>query len=261
MDKVISRDGTPIAFHRRGTGPPLVLVHGSGANPVAWTAVLPALEEHFTVYALYRRGRGESGDGPTYAIEREYEDIAAVVDSTGEPANLLGHSFGALCALEAALLTPNVHKLILYEPAIPLPGVVLYPDGVIDRLQALLDAGDRDGLLTVLYREIVMIPQHEFEKLRSSAAWPERLASAHHALREARAEDEYVFDAQRFKDMHIPTLFLLGGDSPHFLKEATETITAALPNSRIAVMPGQQHTAMYSAPDLFLREILTFLSD
>ncbi|MCL4261859.1 MAG: alpha/beta hydrolase [Anaerolineae bacterium] len=260
MEKVISHDGTPIAYHRRGSGPPLVLVHGSAsANPIAWTAVLPTLEEHFTVYAMDRRGRGESGDGPTYAIEREVEDIVAVVDSIGQPVNLLGHSFGALCVLEAALLTWNLRKLILYEPAIPLPDVVLYPEGVIDRLQALLDSGDREGVLTTLYREVVMIPPHEIEQLKASPAWPARVASAHTVLREAQAEEQYTFDAWRFKDFHTPTLLLLGGDSPQILKAATEIIDRALPDSQIAIMPRQQHTAMYTAPDLFLNEVLTFL--
>jgi len=261
MGKVTSTDGTPIAYYRSGAGSPLILVHASGAaNPVAWTAVVPALEEHFSVYAIDRRGRGESGDGPTYAIEREFEDIAAVVDSLGEPAHLLGHSFGALCALEAALLTRNVRKLVLYEPAIPLPDVPIYPEGFIDRFQALLDAGDREGALITLYSEIAMIPPHEIEQLRSSPVWPARVASAHTVPREARAEERYLFDAQRFKDLHTPTLLLQGGDSPWFLKEATGKLDSALPNSRIAVLPGEQHTAMYTAPDLFLHEVLSFLN-
>jgi len=261
MDKVTSSDGTSIAYYRSGTGSPLILVPGTGAaNPVAWTDVIPALEEHFRVYAVDRRGHGESEDSPTYAVEREFEDIAAIADSLGEPINLLGHSFGALCALEAALRTRNIRKLILYEPAIPLPGVAIYPEGVIDRLQLLLDAGDREAVLTTLYREVVMLPAHEIEQLRSSPAWSARMATAHTLPREARAEEQYKFDAQRFKDLQTPTLFLLGGDSPPFLKAATEAIHAALPNSRVAVMPGQQHIAMYTAPDLFLHNVLTFLT-
>jgi hypothetical protein len=86
------------------------------------------------------------------------------------------------------------------------------------------------------------------------------LEAAHTVVREARAEEEYRFDAQRFQDMFAPTLFLLGGDSPQFLKQATETIATALPNSRIAIMQGQQHTAMYAAPELFRHEVLTFLT-
>ena len=101
LDKVTSRDGTPITYYRSGAGSPLILVSGAGAaNPVAWTAVVPALEGHFSVYAVDRRGHGESGDGLPYAIEREFEDIAAVVDAVGEPVNLLGHSFGAFVPLE-----------------------------------------------------------------------------------------------------------------------------------------------------------------
>ncbi len=136
---------------------------------------------------------------------------------------------------------------------------MLYPEGVIDRLQALLDAGDREAVLTMVYRDVAMMPPHEIELRRSSPTWPARVAAADKVLREARAEDRYTFDAQRFKDLHTPTLLLLGGDSPHTLKEPTEVVDAALPNSRIAVMPGQQHSAMYTAPDLFLHEVLTFL--
>jgi pimeloyl-ACP methyl ester carboxylesterase len=239
---------------------PLILVPGTGAaNPVAWTSVVPALEEHFTVYAVDRRGHGESGDSPTYAIEREFEDIAAVVDSTEESANLLGHSFGALCALEAGLLTKNIHRLILYEPAIPLQDISLYREEDIERMQALLDAGDREGVLTTFYREVAMISSHEIEQLKTSPAWPARVAIAHTLPREMLAEKRYRFNTQRFRDLQIPTLILIGGDSPRFVIETCETLDTILPNSRIVVMPGQQHIAMYTAPDLFLREVLTFL--
>jgi pimeloyl-ACP methyl ester carboxylesterase len=141
----------------------------------------------------------------------------------------------------------------------PLPGVTLYPPGAIERLQALLDADDREGLLTMLYREIVMMSPDDFEAMKSSPAWAARLASAHTVVREARAEEQYIFDSERFKHLHTPTLLLLGGDSPPFLQQATATIAAALPNSRIAIMAGQQHIAMYAAPELFLQEILAFL--
>jgi pimeloyl-ACP methyl ester carboxylesterase len=262
MDRITSRDGTSIAYHRSGAGSPLVLIAGTGAaNPVAWTAVIPALEEGFTVHAVDRRGRGHSGDGPIYAIEREFEDIAAVVDSTGEPADLLGHSFGGLCALEAALLTPNLRRLVLYEPWIPNPGVQAYPVGFIDRLERLLAAGDREGVLTTHYREDAGLTAQEVEQLKSSPAWTERLAAAHTLPREMRAEESYRFDAERFRGMHTPTLLLLGGDSPQLFKETTATLDAALPNSRVAVMAGQLHIAMYTAPELLLHEVLTFLRE
>src|SRR3712207_8086243 len=104
QETVTSVDGTSIAYWRSGEGPPLVLVHGTAADHSRWAPVLPAFEQRFTVYAIDRRGRGGSGDSGDYAIEREFEDVAEVVDSLGESVNLLGHSYGALCALEAALL-------------------------------------------------------------------------------------------------------------------------------------------------------------
>ena len=96
MEKVISKDGTPIAYQRSGKGAPLVLIHGTGASSERWEPVPPALEKHFSVYAVDRRGRGASGDAHTYAIQREFEDVAAVVDSIGDRVELLGHSFGAI---------------------------------------------------------------------------------------------------------------------------------------------------------------------
>src|SRR5918997_3847853 len=107
QESVASKDGTTIAYRRSGEGPPLVLVHGTAGDHGRWRPVLPAFEERFAVYAIDRRGRGGSGDSEDYTIEREFEDVAAVVDSVGEPALVLGHSYGALCALEAALLTRN----------------------------------------------------------------------------------------------------------------------------------------------------------
>ena len=89
---VTSLDGTPIAYWRSGEGPPLVLIHGTSTDHSRWRLVLPALEEHFTVYTVDRRGRGDSGDSEDYSIEQEFEDVAAVVDSVREPVNLLGHS-------------------------------------------------------------------------------------------------------------------------------------------------------------------------
>lgn len=260
MDTVISPDGTRIAYHRRGAGAPLILVPGTGAaNPMAWTAVIPRLEKHFSIYAVDRRGHGESDDGADYSIQREAEDIASVVDSIQEPAHLLGHSFGALCALEASRLTKKLSKLILYEPAIPLPGAPIYAEGVIDRLEALLDTGDHAAVLTEYYRTVAILSDEEIEQLRSSPAWPARVATANTLPREARAEESYRFKPDRFKDHIAPTRFLLGSDSPPFLKTATETIQHALPDSHIAIMPGQQHIAMYTAPDLFVQNVLSFL--
>jgi pimeloyl-ACP methyl ester carboxylesterase len=138
---VTATDGTPIAYQRGGEGPPLVLVHGTSADHTRWKPVLPTFEEHFSVCTIDRRGRGASGDSEEYSIEREFEDVAAVVDSFEEPAYLLGHSYGALCALGATPLTSNVRKLVLYEPPVEAVGEQTDRSGIVERLEALLKAG------------------------------------------------------------------------------------------------------------------------
>jgi pimeloyl-ACP methyl ester carboxylesterase len=257
METITTHDGTSIAYHRLGEGPPLVLVHGLGAaNPVAWPAT-PLLAEHFTVIAPDRRGRRASGDGPGYALEREFEDIAALVDSFEEPTYLLGHSFGGMLALESALLTENLQRLILYEPGInPPPGV---SGAFADRLQALLEAGDHEQVMLNLFSAGDILDPDELQGLRSSPSWAERVASAPTVPREVRAGIHYQFNPHRYNDFNTPTLLLVGENSPGFSHRDTELAHAALPESRIVELPGQHHLAMYTAPELFLKEVLAFM--
>ena len=255
---VMSNDGTPIAVWRSGGGPPLVLVHGAAADHSRWAPVLPAFEERFTVLAVDRRGRGPSGDAPDYAIEREYEDVAAIVDWAGSEADVIGHSYGGICALEAARLTGGIRKLVLYEP--PL-GFLASPPDVVRRLQALLDAGERDALVALFMQKVAGLLPEQVELLRSLPAWQARMAVAHTIPREELASREYEFDPDRFRSVAVPTLLLEGGDSPNPFKAAREAVQAALPQSRVVVMPGQRHAAMDTATELFTREVLAFLGE
>jgi pimeloyl-ACP methyl ester carboxylesterase len=116
VQHVSSADGTRIGYRRNGEGPPRVLVHGSTGAHWRFRFLVPTLVDRFTVYAVDRPGRGESGDRAEYAIERAFEDVAAVVDSIDEPASVLAHSYGATVALGAALVARNLHRLVLYEP-------------------------------------------------------------------------------------------------------------------------------------------------
>lgn len=260
---VVSRDGTPIAYERSGEGPPLILVHGTTADRLTWELVLPDLQKHFTVYAMDRRGRGESGGGSAYDIEREFEDVVAVIDSIGGTVCLLGHSYGAICALEGALRSGRVRGLVLYEGTFPVPqGTELYPPEVLDSVRSSLKAGDREGALTTFYRDIAMISPEEIEVLRSLPVWPARVALAPTIPHEMRAFESYVsnFDPARLGDLRTPTLILLGGDSPAVERAAGEALDAALPESRIVVMPHQAHIAHRTAPGMFVREVVQFLS-
>ena len=166
METITSADNTPIAFERSGRGPPLVLVHGTTADHTRWAPVLPTLEEHFTVYAIDRRGRGESGDTPEYDLEREFEDVTAVVESIDEPVVLLGHSYGALCSLEAALRTDNLRRLILYEPPLPVSNYDPDTEDVLDEMTALVDDGENEQALVQFFREIARVPAAELDALR-----------------------------------------------------------------------------------------------
>ncbi len=203
--------------------------------------MLSDFERHFTVHSVDRRGRGASGDSDNYAVPREFEDVANVVDSIAEPVNLLAHSFGAVCALEAALLTSNIRKMVLYEPVFPATAGSSEA-AIVDRMQALLDAGDREGVVVTLIRDFVRVPALDIEHLRSLPAWAGRVAAAHTIPREMRTGG-YRFDPRRFRRLTSPVLLLLGGDSPPATKEVTKVVSAALPGSQIGTMPGQQHTA------------------
>jgi pimeloyl-ACP methyl ester carboxylesterase len=257
---VTSADGTRIAFWKTGSGPPLVLVHGTTADhTTTWRFVLSELEKRFTVCAMDRRGRGGSGDAPGYELKVEAEDVAAIINSIGEPVHLIGHSYGALCAIEASLLTENIHRMILYE-GVPLNGTNLYRHGVVGLLENLLEDGNVEGMLIAMFREIVEMLPDEIEMMRSQHdAWEVRLRNAPSLPRELRTEVNYLFEPYRFSDMHTPTLLLVGGDSPPRELENAKGVAAALPNARVSILPGQQHVAMYAAPEMFTNEIVQFL--
>ncbi len=214
------------------------------------------------MYVVERRGRGESGDNETYAIKREFEDVAALVDSIGEPVNLLGHSYGGIIALQAALLTRNLRTLILYEPSMLLCRSVQNPVGNIEHLRTCLEEGDRERLVSLFLERFVRVTSEELAAMKASPAWADRLAVAHTIPRELWAQEfEYCFEPTCFASLTVPTLLLVGNDSDHDLKAGAEALHGALPNSRFISLPGQKHVAMETAPELFLREVLRFLRE
>lgn len=260
MDLITSRDGTPIAVWRSGSGPALLLVHGATADhATTWRLVQPHFDRRFTVYAMDRRGRGRSGDAARYELHSEAEDIAVVVEAIGTPVGVLGHSYGALCSLEATLVTSGVRRLILYE-GVPLRGESAYRPGVIDQLEALVAGGNAEGALVAMYREIVAMPSAEIEVMRTNVdAWAARLRNVQTMPREARVEQSYCFTPERFAGMKVPTLLLVGGDSPPRELENARAVAAGLHDATVATLPGQQHVAMHTAPAMFVREVEQFL--
>lgn len=262
MDRVRAPDGTHIAYAPSGHGPPLVLIHGGTSDHTRWDPILPAFKDHFTVYAMDRRGHGASGptDAASYVLEHEFDDIVTLVEAVGTPVRMVGHSYGALCALEAARRTHQIRTLVLYEPPILIPpGRVIASPDTLARMQGLLAQGDCEGVVLTFMREVTRRPEEEIAVMQTQPVWAHRIASAHTILYEARAVQEYVFNPQQFHALATPTLLLLGELSPPFLRDATEAVAAALPNSRVTVLPAQRHIAMDTAPDLFVSHVLPFL--
>lgn len=260
VEQIISADGTVLSCEKEGRGPPLLLVHGTTADHSRWQGVTPQLSEQYTVFAMDRRGRGGSGDASEYHLEREAEDVAAVVESIGEPVFVVGHSYGAACSLEAALLTDRIPKLVLYEPPIPT-GVQMYPPGVPDRMQSLVDAGDWETALELFFKEVVRMPQHELSQYRQLPMWKRRVQLAPTIPREMTLDRTYRFIPDKFAGLSIPTLLLLGSDSPPMFDRAVETVHEAVPGSTVVILPGQQHIAMDTNPELFLGVVTRFLDE
>ena len=257
---VTSADGTTIAFEQMGSGPPLVLVHGNGDVHEFWdlAGARPAFAERCTVYAISRRGRGASGDAATYELEREAEDVAAVVDSIDHPVTLLGHSGGALYSLEGALNTDNLRKLILNQPPIAVGDNVLDVEEAITEMKRLLDDGQREQALVLFLRDVGQLTPEELDAARSAPIWQEMVEAARALPRELQAIAEYEFDPARFAELTTPTLLLSGGESPSLYRDATEALGAALPNNRIVTFDEHAHEPMNTAPDRFVREVLMF---
>jgi pimeloyl-ACP methyl ester carboxylesterase len=236
-----------------------VLVHGGISDHSYWHAVLPALAERFSVYALERRGRGHSGDAQPYAIRREYEDIAALVESIEEPPSLLGHSYGALCSLEATLLVRDLRTLVLYEP--PLHSARFeFPPGFVDRLDDLLATGDRDGVIREMMADVVGLSPTELAELAASASWPALVATAQTLPRELRSVEAYRFDPERFRGLRVPTVLLEGDESPAELRVGVRLLEKAVPDARLVTVPGVGHEAVETGPEIFAETVLACLA-
>lgn len=262
VSTAVSRDGTEIGYFTSGTGPPLLLVHGGLGDHTRWDALLPHLEPHVTVHAMDRRGRGASGDTPDYAVEREFEDVAAVVDhiaeDSGTTVGVYGVSFGGLCALEGAMRTHNVGSLMLYEGWPPVPETVVPPSESVERMDALLAEGNREAVLEAAYRELLALTEEELDAVRAQPSWPARVAAAHTIPRELRTIPESSFDPDRAAKVTVPTLLLVGSEGPDWQPEVVAT---ALPDANITVLKGQAHLADLLAPELVAKTLLAFLRE
>jgi pimeloyl-ACP methyl ester carboxylesterase len=248
--------GITLSFDCYGSGPPLVLVHGSFDNHhTNWHRVRPLLEKRFSIYAVDRRGRGETDATKSHGVEDEAHDIAALIQSIDEPVFLLGHSHGAQVSLAAAALLPHrVRKLVLYEP--PLPGT-LSREGLA-RLEAHARTGDWEGLAMAFFHNELQVPLEVIDELRASGAWTAIVADAEASMADIHAIGSYAFDPARFSDLRIPVLLQVGTETPRDLF-ATDTLAPVLPAAHVEKLPGQAHEAMQTAPELYASSVTRFL--
>jgi pimeloyl-ACP methyl ester carboxylesterase len=247
----ISRDGTRVAFTKAGSGPPVVLVDGAFCYRELGPApeLAPLLAQHFTVFVYDRRGRGESGDTSPYAIEREIDDLQAVVDEAGGTADVVGVSSGAALALQAVASGVKVKKLVLYEPPYVTSGDRPKPqeDPKI-HIQQLVSAGDRAGAVKFFLADVVGVPRLIVfaMPLFMRSNWKRMEQVVHTLPYDLTITDDRSVLKERSASISVPTLVLGGEKSPTGLRDAVSAVAKALPNARSQFLAGQDHNL--SAP-------------
>jgi len=245
---VTSADGTRIAFETTGSGPALVLVDGALCHRAFGPSrpVAQELAEAFTVHAYDRRGRGESGAGESpYSLDRELEDLAAVVGAAGDRVALLGFSSGAALALEAVRAGLPVEALALYEAPFILDGSHAPHDPRLpERMQGLVDAGRR-GDAVRLFMRTVGAPAAMVAMMRLMPVWKRLVAVAHTlpydlAIIRPHGQGRPLPDGY-YDAVTVPVLVMAGGKSPEYMRNAQAAIADAVPDGRLGVLPGQTH--------------------
>ncbi|MFH8898934.1 alpha/beta fold hydrolase [Streptomyces coeruleorubidus] len=263
--RVVSADGTEIAFEQSGSGPAVVLVASALADRSDTTRLAALLAEHFTVINYDRRGRGASGDADAYAVEREIEDIAALVEYVGGSASLFGSSSGAVLALRAAAAGVNTERLALYEPPfVVADGDDGPPRDLARQVIALLAQGrDSDAVKYFMTRVQGMPGIAVFFMRLMPKVWANltRLARTlpYDIAVMGDTQQGKPLDAEEWKGASVPTRVLTGGKSPAAFQRAARAVTEILPQADHRTLPGLNHGAVVMAPKKIAPQITEFL--
>jgi pimeloyl-ACP methyl ester carboxylesterase len=242
--ETISRDGTRIAFERRGEGKPVVLVAGSLQGGVSFEPYAEELSRQLTVFTYDRRGRGDSGDTAPYAVEREVEDLAALIAEAGGKASLYGHSSGAALVLHAAARGLPADKIVLHEPPF---GSGSDEERRVEQeesehISALLAQGRRSEAVT-FYLTSMGLPAEVVDHLAQDLAMLANAPTLRYdpfQVMSERSRDGKT-PAEQASTVTVPALVLVGGASPEWMIDAGRQIADALPNGRLHVLEGQEH--------------------
>jgi pimeloyl-ACP methyl ester carboxylesterase len=258
---VRSVDGTELAVDRHGRGPAVIVVNGAftdRAHPTL-ARVVAYLAPWFTVFNYDRRGRGDSGDTLPYALEREIEDLAAIIVAAGGSAMVFGGSSGAGLAVAAAARLPAIGALALWEPPYHVdPTAPRLPDDFGTQLDELVQRGRSDVALERFLVEAVEVPADGVAALRATPGWAEMEALAHTLSREAAVMGpDNALPADRLAALRQPTLVLTGDRSPIWMRRAGAAVAAAIPGASHRVLAGQAHDVV---ADALAPELLEFFT-
>lgn len=263
MYTVISKDGTSIAYDRQGRGAPIILVDGAmctrsfGSKP----ELVSLLARHFTVYSYDRRGRGDSGDTKPYALEREIEDIEALIDDAGGTVCLYGHSSGAALVLEAAIrLGDRIKKIAMYEaPYNDDAEAQLAWREYIKQLTELL-AANRRGDAAALFMKLVGTPSDQIEAMRHAPVWPmfEAIAPTLAYDHTAILGKDAAVPTQWAANVTVPALVMNGGASYPFMYETAQALSQIMPHAELCTLEGQTHEV---TPQALAPVLATFFAD
>ena len=254
---VVSADGTKIAFDQLGDGPPLLLIAGAFCSRSTTAQLAAALQRGLTTLNCDRRGRGERGDTEPYSIEREIEDLDALITEAGGAAAMFGHSSGATLALNAAAHGLPITKLALHEP----PFVVDHSrpplrSDFTDRLAVLIAAGRRGDAVELYQNEGIGMPADLVAQLRHAPFRPGMEAIAHTLVYDATIIGDLTLPTDLAASIQTPTLVLAGENSPPLLRNAAEALADVLPNGELQSLAGQTHDISPEATAPVLREFL-----
>lgn len=243
-----SQDGTTIAFDRYGEGSPLILVHpmfGHRAFDPPMAQLAEQLAAQFTVFSYDRRGRGESGDTQPYSVEREIEDLAAMLEQAGGSAGVYGMSSGAVLALEAARCGLSIERLALYEPPMILDGSrPPYPSDYVDHLASLIAAGKRGDAVAYAMLNTGM-PEPMVEGMTGQPFWPAFEAVAHTLVYDGMVmgdtQQGRPLDAAKYGSITQPVLVLIGSRAPSWARSAAESLSKVLPGGSLEIVESDFH--------------------
>ena len=249
MNKVTSKDGTPIVFDiTGGAGPTVILVDGAGGNRAFGPNVTlaPLLAEKYTVITYDRRGRGESGDTQPYDVSREIEDIEALIHHTGESAYLYGISSGGALALEAANRLPAIKKLAIFEaPFIVDNSRAPVPTDYLTKLTKLVESGQRGAAIKLFMKTGVGLPAILVAMMQIMPGWTKMKSIAHTLINDTTFMVDLQrgdpLPAERWSSVTMPTLIIDGGKSPLWVRNAAKSLANILPNAEYTTLQGQTH--------------------